>query len=455
MVRRSMGNRSKKARFSMATPEVNENGMAVPEVTENDTVVPEVKVINDNSTAAPEAKQEMCIMCLETPAVTKVEICQHSFCEGCLTSHNPEANAEALICPACEVKPVDENEEIKENEADRVLLGKSVADGDDKENTKVDGFDMTSPNPVVHVVDQIKVMGPFLEGNCKLCHYQGNVVKAIKACEECQRLPLCVNCIDGHRANKATKDHVIAPLGVLKRRRDALCDDHKESLDTFCATCSKFLCHVCLSMGHAEHVIEALNDVIHVKVEEMRRALEYEEKRFRQLKNDEKMLVKSKETAVKMEDYLIKLIEDHAEECIDEILKNKETLKRQLKSDFAVIGVLTKRVEAMPELLRVSEERKGSGEYLLNDGAELQPTYVEKLKALLKELDHLKGNHPGYWLDKREYQKEFESLCEKAPKFFPRKPNLDIGGFKDPGPSCKNGGACVCEICQQATNKPQ
>ncbi|XP_064645542.1 E3 ubiquitin-protein ligase TRIM56-like [Lineus longissimus] len=367
--------------------------------------------------AASDTKRDLCMICLEAPDVRKVDTCQHSYCENCLSSPN-------FSCPQC----VNDNLESGRSKKELAARG---------ESEKPTAGDCNN--------------APLVAAICKLCHHRGTTVKAVNVCRECRNMPLCLECSLAHRKNKFTKNHVVTCLVYTFNKQEVLCDAHNEPLTLFCTTCSLIVCHVCVSLDHVDHDVETFNDVVNTEVEKVRSALEIEEEWLDVLKSDDKELQASKAIAQEIEDVLIKSIEDHAEKCIKEIMKKKEVLKTQVKADCEVVRVMENWLEAMSELQKASADVVAAADQLLNEQAELHSTFVKKLIGLKTQLDELKEGHHAYELNKKKYQRAFKELRENSIRFYPRMPNCNIGGFEDlyAVPRCNDGGPCVCETCER------
>ncbi|XP_064645543.1 E3 ubiquitin-protein ligase TRIM17-like [Lineus longissimus] len=371
--------------------------------------------------ATSETKEKTCVVCLEAPAVKKVDTCQHFYCENCLSSPD-------FACPQCVIEGYGGQ-------------GVNSTGGPGKEG-QPDGTgapELATKN--------LKKTGT----NCKICHFNGEPVRATHVCIKCKQLPLCVNCSIAHRLNKATQKHVVTVIG---RSRNDRCTIHDEPLELVCASCSENICHVCMSIEHVGHEIETINEAVFVEFDEVRIGMEYQKKWLEMLRSDEKELKELKASAQEMEDVLIKSIEDHAEKCIEEILKNKEVLKKQVRADHEVVRVMEKRLEAMPELQKASADVAAAADQLLSEQAELHSTYIEQLVVFKQKLDKLQEAHPAYKMDRANYQQTFSELRGKAVRFYPRKLDCEIGGFRDPGPICGAGGPCVCETCEEEFKWP-
>jgi hypothetical protein len=186
---------------------------------------------------------------------------------------------------------------------------------------------------------------------------------------------------------------------------------------------------------------------------EVQKGIDTEEKRLQGLRSDEKELTVFKATAVEMEDVLIKAIEDQAEKCMEQIMKNKDTLKKQVKKEFEVIRVLTQQLEAMSGVISESEEAIKKAQHLLSE-TEIRPKYLEKLcePDVIEEFHQLKVENSEYVRNKKSYRSNFQRLKQKSLKFYPKTRNLNIGGLQEPDPekiraTCKGKGFCICEIC--------
>ena len=102
--------------------------------------------------------------------------------------------------------------------------------------------------------------------NCENCHKE----QATGYCTQCSAL-LCQTCTDKHNAWAAFTSHQI--LGVedvattasklvpLKEQPTMECSSHGKSLEVYCDTCNKLICHLCTTgKVHRNHDYEPIND---------------------------------------------------------------------------------------------------------------------------------------------------------------------------------------------------
>jgi hypothetical protein len=289
--------------------------------------------------------------------------------------------------------------------------------------------------------------------NCKICLVKGTEEEAENICEECFNLVLCKDCTLVHGRNNTTMNHVVTLIPTPEHEDVVSCEAHGEPVRSYCRNCSMPVCPVCVLLEHEDHKIVSIGEVCRARFVEVKTAVEEEEKRLEMLQADMKVLTESKATAVEMEDALIQGIEDHAEACIEMILKGKNALKKQVKKEFKVNDVLTKQLEIMLALLHESDETICNAKILLSE-ARLRPSYLEKLNQckMKEQLDEMKVGIPAYVRDRESYGKGFAELRKKAMTFYPKTPNMNIGGFDKPDPKklkevCNKKGFCVCETC--------
>ncbi|XP_064624996.1 uncharacterized protein LOC135486256 isoform X2 [Lineus longissimus] len=195
--------------------------------------------------------------------------------------------------------------------------------------------EVESTEPVTDLTDTVGM-------NCQICRHVGKTARAANLCPECDQLYLCQKCARLHGSNPATKMHAVVQL-----KRDLMCDEHKAPLTSYCCTCSKAVCKICVMMNHGHHHVEKLGNLILWKVEEVNVALREREKDLERLRLQEAQLVALKVDALALDKQvaLIEAIESHAEKCIHEIVTWKEILKAEVKRDFKVI-------KEVPEVLK-------------------------------------------------------------------------------------------------------
>jgi hypothetical protein len=166
----------------------------------------------------------------------------------------------------------------------------------------------------------------------------------------------------------------------------------------------------------------------------MKKVVEVETSRLTELRAEKRVLDEFKTIAVGMEDEVIKTIEDEAEKCIEQILQNKEALKKKAKDHFGVVGELNTHQETLPGLITKLEETVTGARTLLAEVV-LHPKYLEKLMKLKNQIDGLK--QPQYIQNRDSYRSKFTTLRNKGVKFYPGGRNLMFGDIRITGQKMK------------------
>ncbi|XP_064641710.1 uncharacterized protein LOC135496356 [Lineus longissimus] len=338
---------------------------------------------------------DICVVCFQTRPLKVAGRCKHSFCTECLTNTLGSHGADVFSCPTCQADClyprngveglVDfTGEEVAaEDLGPLVEQGKAVK-GDDAAkyvpgDKKSDSRNETLEKDAETVLDR-----------CKICRLNKREVQAINLCIPCGHLYLCGDCTEVHAKNKATHKHVVIPLQPERKKQLAVCQKHDFGLDSYCQECKQAVCGACVMVEHGDHTIEKFADFLDRQVDTLTVVLEERGERLDKLQELEVELILLTRIApvVDKQDILLKEIEDHAQKCIDKIVKWKEDLKGQVKADYQIIRDIPECLQKVSERvqkMQVSIEQAG----MLLAQTEYQPMYLDRVMKLQHDLEAL------------------------------------------------------------------
>jgi DNA repair ATPase RecN len=169
---------------------------------------------------------------------------------------------------------------------------------------------------------------------------------------------------------------------------------------------------------HGDHMVERLEDTIRVKVDEVKKTLEPLEQKLTELQNlkEELTQLKSMTPMVDKQDTLIKDIKDHAQKCVDHIVKWNEDLKKQVKMDYKIIQEIPESLEKVSEAVREVQEAVNRARKILSE-TELRPGYLDQLIPLQKDLKAIA--EVGDNIEGREFRKKLYDLDRANHCFMP------------------------------------
>ncbi|XP_064646761.1 E3 ubiquitin-protein ligase Midline-1-like [Lineus longissimus] len=329
-----------------------------------------------------EVTEATCLVCFEARPLKIVGNCKHAFCTECLSAvlESLDSGSEVLACPLCKV------------DCPRPWDGvKGLADfkGDDFVKKDEVGVEAEAlPEIVQERRAEDKKDPRVIETKCMVCRQKKKEVQAVSLCIECGHFYFCQDCTNIHTKNKATQHHVVTPLHPEDKEDVALCDEHDTDLTSYCTTCGKAVCTICVMLEHGDHAIEDLGDTISAKEAEVRNMLGVGETKLTEMQGLKEDLTHLKVIApiVDKRDCVIKEIEDHAEKCIDQIIKWKEDLKNQVKSDFKVIDNIHVGLEKVSDVVRKLQDPVKRATQLLTVSTP-HPAYLDKLVSMQRDLE--------------------------------------------------------------------
>jgi hypothetical protein len=243
---------------------------------------------------------------------------------------------------------------------------------------------------------------------CQICFHKKQKVQAVNMCIECGHFYFCQDCTDTHARNKATKNHLVTYLWPMEKKDVAMCKAHDTDLTGYCRTCGTLVCTVCVMLDHGDHTIEELRDTIDAKVDQVKYMLEKQERKLKDLQGlkYELSALNGEAPTLDKQDMLITEIDDHAQKCIDQIVKWKEDLKNQVRLNFKIIRDIPVGLKKVSDAVqKILEPTDRAGKLLTV--TEYHPVYLDKLITLQRDLEALSGLGDG------TEEKEFKNkLCE-------------------------------------------
>ena len=298
-----------------------------------------------------------CLVCSEVFKNPKCLSCCHSYCKDCLEDLQEESK---IMCPNRKCK--------RETE---------VPEGGVK--------DLPTNFFVEHLVDEYMLkrkVGGEEEAQCDNCDKDDPVVSY---CSHCS-LFLCNICSESHKRDKRTVGHerrivLFSELQAKKhmvplrtKPKTVMCEKHNIELSFYCETCKELICMCCSTQEHSEHSHNAADQLAGKVRDELKKITapvkEMKECLSRACNNLNEM-------AKEIEQFSVDLnhdVDQHYDELIDNLIKQKEEIKQQLQFTVlqkkkVVIGQLEEvqcmqeQVQSMVELKNTIE--RGSSQELL------------------------------------------------------------------------------------------
>ncbi|XP_064638223.1 uncharacterized protein LOC135494258 [Lineus longissimus] len=323
-----------------------------------------------------------CLICFETRPLKIVGNCKHSFCTECLSTvlDSLESGSEVFACPSCKV------------ECPRPWDG--VNGMVDFTGNMVDAVDTDTERAVVPEEDEKECQGQETIENaaddviCDLCDYKQKKVPAVNICSECDNLNICKDCSHAHGMNKATKEHILTSLLLKRQGKVPLCKMHHKLLIRFCRTCKEPVCKICVLLDHGDHDSEQLADTIRANIDVLKGTLRQTEVKLKKMQELQKelTLLKAMAPVVDQQATLIKEIEDHAQKCIDQIVKWKEDLKKQVKMDYKIVRDIPECLEKVRGVVQRLQSLINGASQLLSK-TEHNPVYLDRVKEIQQSLE--------------------------------------------------------------------
>ncbi|XP_064647531.1 uncharacterized protein LOC135500198 [Lineus longissimus] len=382
--------------------------------------------------------EPVCLVCLETHDTLKVvPVCKHVFCRRCLSKHLEKQgpSSESFPCPTCHVQSTLTEEGIDglmDYDVDREdVLGK------ERQGVRA----MKKDAGLKDKIDK-----------CESCRFTlGSSVPAETLCDECEHLYLCVDCTKIHANNPVTSRHVVSSLKSLKRKAEAVCKKHKRQPASFCSTCSKPCCHLCILFDHGDHDVKSIGDAFRSLVEDLKNVTEGQEKRSTNPRKCEGQLkVLNASEVSRKKDILVQEIENHAERSIEQIIQQKDALKEQVLTKYKAVTEVLEWMNKLPGLPLLDKIVPKTQKLLSEAGP--HPDDLRLLSVMLRQVtevsidDDIEACLDGYW-------EAYRSLFQSPMCFVPTNKSYSIGDMTVRERKCNlENAALVCEKTLEVDN---
>ena len=303
-----------------------------------------------------------CPICYQLFNNPKYLPCHHSYCEQCLEKMQVQNK---IICPECR------------NEA-------TVPPGGVK--------DLPNNFFINRMVDELilkrKVEGEE-EVKCDECDEDEPVVAY---CPECNMF-FCQICNESHKRSKRFRGHGIVPLTELRSNKSIpleaktkipLCKEHDEQLKYYCETCEQLICMYCTVKEHNGHNHDTVKKMATKHCNELKDVTAPVDEMIRDLSEAHDNIDKMKKKIRRQGDEVDKKIDQHYNELVQKLMKQKEQLKQQAHDAVSqkekALTVQLEEVEyAQAEVLSMKE---------LKDAIE-KSSDQEALSAKKQVIDHM------------------------------------------------------------------
>ena len=248
-----------------------------------------------------------CPICYQLFNNPKYLPCHHSYCEQCLEKMQvqnkiicPECRNEATV-PAGGVKDLPNNFFINRM-VDELILKRKV---EGEEEVKCDECDEDEP--------------------------------VVAYCPECNSF-LCQFCYETHKRNKRFRGHGIVPLTELRSNKDVtiqpkakapICKEHDIELLFYCETCEQLICMYCTIKEHNGHNHDTVKKMATKHCNELKDVTAPVDEMIRDLSEAHDNIDKMKKKIRRQGDEVDKKIDQHYNELVQKLMKQKEQVKQQ------------------------------------------------------------------------------------------------------------------------------
>ena len=154
-------------------------------------------------------------------------------------------------------------------------------------------------------------------------------------CPECNSF-LCQFCYENHKRNKRFCGHDIVPLTELRSYIDAQllakvpsCNDHNYELNHYCETCDKLVCFYCTVKEHNGHNHDTVNNMATKHRSKLKEVTASVDKMVRDLSEAHENIDEMRIKIRRQGDEVDKKIDQHYNELVQMLMKQKEQLKQQ------------------------------------------------------------------------------------------------------------------------------
>ena len=248
-----------------------------------------------------------CPICYQLFKNPKYLPCHHSYCEQCLEKMQvqskiicPECRKEAIV-PAGGVKDLPNNFFINRM-VDELVLKRKV---EGEEEVKCDECDEDEP--------------------------------VVAYCPECNMF-FCQICNELHKRSKRFRGHGIVPLAELRSNKSIpleaktkvpLCKEHDEQLKYFCETCEQLVCMYCTVKDHNGHNHDTVKKMATKHRNDLKEVTAPVDGMIRDLSEAHDNINKMGKKIRRQGDEVDKKIDQHYDELVQKLMKQKEQLKQQ------------------------------------------------------------------------------------------------------------------------------
>ena len=248
-----------------------------------------------------------CPICYQLFNNPKYLPCHHSYCEQCLEKMQVQNK---IICPECR-----------------------------KEATVPPGGVKDLPNNffINRMVDEL-VLKRKVEGEeevkCDECDEDDPVVAY---CPECNMF-YCQTCNESHKRSKRFRGHGIVPLTELRSNKDVtiqpktkapICKEHDIELLFYCETCEQLICMYCTVKEHNGHNHDTVKKMATKHRNELKDVTAPVDEMIRDLSEAHDNIDKMKKKIRRQGDEVDKKIDQHYNELVQKLMKQKEQVKQQ------------------------------------------------------------------------------------------------------------------------------
>ena len=248
-----------------------------------------------------------CPICYQLFNNPKYLPCHHSYCEQCLEKMQVQNK---IICPECRkeaavppggVKDLPNNFFINRM-VDELVLKRKV---EGEEEVKCDECDEDEP--------------------------------VVAYCPECNSF-LCQFCYETHKRNKRFRGHGIVPLTELRSNKDVtiqpkakapICKEHDIELLFFCETCEQLICMYCTVKEHNGHNHDTVKKMATKHRNDLKDVTTPVDEMIRDLSEAHDNIDKMKKKIRRQGDEVDKKIDQHYNELVQKLMKQKEQVKQQ------------------------------------------------------------------------------------------------------------------------------
>ncbi|XP_064650390.1 RING finger protein 207-like [Lineus longissimus] len=337
------------------------------------------------ATATPETKKpKVCLVCLqESEHLKLVGECHHAFCEPCIQNHLQERNGELTFpCPSCHgdcmiptgavgTLPDFVPTETEDTIADATLETTSSLSDDVKHVTrKVEVEEAAESVP---------------QKDCTICATKDVASCAKKYCEDCD-VYLCKECSDAHGKKIGTKRHVLTAAGAATRSSAGICRQHNDRpLKMYCNPCAVPCCCLCVESKHGDHDVCLIKNVLDAGIARLEKVIELGKSKLNDLGITESVAFSVRKAKLEWKETVIRTVEEKAEKCVNNILRQKEELLKTIREDCET----SSEEECLRGVARIRGDISAKieeGQHLL-DNANANPENLKRLSEMEVKLE--------------------------------------------------------------------